>query len=599
MTNKEISKKSRPDLAVTCELLEDDICKPGRVAEKLANYEKALGVIDQGVVMYDKDLHLVFSNKRYAEIYDVDPSKIVPGMHLDDIVKLHREKGIHGSDCSPTSTETRSALFSSVADKMLTLSDGRTIMIRRRAIEDGSWAVTHMDFTERVRMEMHMCHMAEHDSMTGLANRIKLNRRLKGAVERVRRGETIALLSLDLDRFKGINDTYGHAFGDELLKQVANRIENAIRPTDTAARIGGDEFIVLQTQVKNGAKDAAALAGRLVDIISEPYEIDDNIVFTTPSIGIFIAEDSKCDADEIMKNAGFALYRAKSEGRGTYRLFGSKMDSMMKSRQKIESELRAAIVKEEFEVFYQPIMNLEQKRVTSFEALIRWNHPERGLVSPFEFIPIAEETGLIVPIGHWVLQRACLEATKWPEHISVAINMSSIQFKGEGPVQQVKSALKKSGLPASRLVIEITESLLFTDFESALYYLKELRAMGVRLALDDFGTGYSSLSYMSSFPFDKIKLDRSFVKELPGEEKSLAIMRCVAGLGKSLGMATTAEGVETQEQLDVAISEGCTEVQGYFFSTPRPASEIADVVEKCAEKAKSTSKSRVLKLVHG
>ncbi len=568
------------------------------VAAKLSNYEDALSVIEQGIVMYDKDLRLVFSNKRYAEIYCIDPEQVKPGMHLENIVNLRFEKGVYGGDCPDTYIEARSASFSAADDSMLTLSDGRTIMMRRRSLKDGSWVVTHMDYTDRVRLETRMCRMAEHDAMTGLANRIKFDRRLKGAIARARRGEKISILTLDLDRFKAVNDTNGHAFGDELLKQVAKRIEENIRPTDTAARLGGDEFTVLQTQLTK-AEDAAVLANRLVEALAEPYEIENKIVFSAASIGVAVANDENCEAEELMKSSGFALYRAKSEGRGTYKFFGGEMDTMMKSRRKIEAELRRAIVKEEFEVHYQPIMNLEKQKVSSLEALVRWNHPERGLIPPFDFIPVAEESGLIVPIGQWVLQQACMDAAKWPEDTSVAINMSSIQFKGEGPVQHVKAALEKSGLPANRLEIEITESLLFSDFDSALVALKELRAMGVRLSLDDFGTGYSSLSYMSTFPFDKIKLDRSFVKELPGAEKSLAIMRCVAGLGKSLGMVTTAEGVETLDQLDIAKAEGCTEVQGYFFSKPRPAYEIDDLINSCAEKAKSSYKPHSLKLVYG
>jgi predicted signal transduction protein with EAL and GGDEF domain len=361
--------------------------------------------------------------------------------------------------------------------------------------------------------------------------------------------------------------------GDKLLKEVAVRTRKCLREGDTLARLGGDEFVILQTQV-NQAEDASTLAARVVQEIGDPFDLDGHQVTIGVSLGIAIAPGDAASSDELLRNADMALYRAKSDGRNTYRFFEPEMDRLMQARRTLELDLRKAIANNEFVVFYQPLIKLETEEICGFEALVRWNHPVRGLVPPLDFIPLAEETGLIVPIGDWVLRSACAEAAKWPKDIRVAINLSPIQFKTRNVCQAVVSALAHSGLEARRLELEITESVLLLDNVSTLETLHQLRSLGVRISMDDFGTGYSSLSYLRSFPFDKIKIDRSFVHDLERNEDSKAIVRAVTGLGASLRMSTTGEGAETRAQVDCLRMEGCTEAQGYFFSKPKPASEV-------------------------
>jgi diguanylate cyclase (GGDEF)-like protein len=382
------------------------------------------------------------------------------------------------------------------------------------------------------------------------------------------------VLCLDLDRFKEVNDTLGHPVGDELLRAVAGRLRRCVRETDTIARLGGDEFAIVQIS-RTQPTDATALASRIIEAIDAPFDIDGHRVAVGTSVGIAIAPTDGTDPDQLLKNADLALYRAKSDGRGTYRFFEQEMDQRMQARRKLELDLRRALVDGEFELHYQPFVNLDRNEVIGFEALLRWRHPERGMVSPAEFIPLAEETGLIVPIGEWALRRACREAIGWPDGIAIAVNLSAAQFRNRQLVQTVVNALAAAGLPATRLELEITESVLLQDAEAAREILLQLRSLGVRIALDDFGTGYSSLSYLRTFPFDKIKIDRCFIADLStSAEAPLAILRAVTQLGATLGMTTTAEGVETEEQLALVRAVGCTEMQGHLFSPPRPAHEV-------------------------
>jgi diguanylate cyclase (GGDEF)-like protein len=405
-----------------------------------------------------------------------------------------------------------------------------------------------------------------------LPNRIYFHEQLANRFAHQERDQKFAVLCFDLDRFKSVNDTLGHHFGDKLLRQVAERMRSCLREGDTLARLGGDEFAILQGSV-NQLTETNALAARLNEVISAPFDLDGHQVVIGVSIGIAVAPTDAGDPDQLLKNADMALYRAKTDGRGIYRFFEPEMDALMQRRRALELDLRKAVVGGEFELYYQPLVNLEKNAICGFEALLRWNHPERGLIPPLDFIPLAEETELIVPIGEWVLRQACQEAAKWPSDVRVAVNVSSVQFKANLALV-VTSALARSGLAAHRLELEITESVLLFNSESILATLHQLRALGVRISMDDFGTGYSSLSYLRSFPFDKIKIDRSFVHNLAADEDSMAIIRAVTGLGSSLGMATTGEGVETQDEVDYLKNEGCTEAQGYFFSKPQPASEV-------------------------
>jgi diguanylate cyclase (GGDEF)-like protein len=420
-------------------------------------------------------------------------------------------------------------------------------------------------------------HMARHDALTDLPNRTMLRERLEYELKRTKRGEGLAVLCLDLDHFKSVNDTLGHPIGDELLKVVADRLRGCIRESDTIARLGGDEFAIIMTGVKDPS-DAVALAKRIRDSIVTPYDLDGHQVLADISIGISLAPTDAAEPDPLLKNADMALYGAKADGRGTYRFFEPEMDARMKARRELEMDLRKALVNAEFELYYQPLVNLQTNAITAFEALLRWNHPVRGLVSPAEFVPIAEETGLIVPLGEWVLHRACAEAAKWPRNIKVAINLSPVQLKNKGLVEVVVNALASSGMPADRVQLEITETVLMQNTFNTLATLQKLRALGVQIALDDFGTGYSSLSYLRSFPFDKIKIDRSFIQDLSSSAEPLAIVHAVAGLAKNLNMVSTAEGVETNQQRDALQSLGCVEMQGYLFSRPRPPAEIAQML---------------------
>jgi diguanylate cyclase (GGDEF)-like protein len=457
--------------------------------------------------------------------------------------------------------------------KIQTLSDGRVFAISHEPMPDGGWVATHQDITDQRKSEAKIAHMALHDALTDLPNRTLLNERLEQSLAHARRGEIIATHLLDLDHFKNVNDTLGHAVGDKLLRSVAKRLGSLIRDTDTVARMGGDEFAIVQTALEQPA-DAVTLATRVIEAISAPYDIDGHQVAIGTSVGIAIGPNDGTDPDQLMRNADLALYRGKSEGRGIYRFFEPGMDVQLKARRALECDLRAALTEGQFVLFYQPVINLEHGSISGFEALIRWQHPERGLVPPNEFIPLAEEIGLIVRIGEWVLRQACTTVARWPGDASVSVNISPAQFRNPGLVQAVLIALADSGLPARRLELEITETVLLEDSEQTLSTLHRLRDLGVRIAMDDFGTGYSSLSYLQSFPFDRIKIDRSFVKDITSASGSLNIVRAVAAMAKGLGMAATAEGVETQEQLETVRTEGCTEMQGFLFSKPRPQHEI-------------------------
>jgi diguanylate cyclase (GGDEF)-like protein len=383
----------------------------------------------------------------------------------------------------------------------------------------------------------------------------------------------VATHLLDLDHFKNVNDTLGHAIGDKLLQAVAGRLSVLVREIDTVARMGGDEFAIVQVNLQQPA-DAATLAARVIEEISAPYDIDGHQVTVGTSVGIAIGPHDGVDPDQLMRNADLALYRGKSEGRGIARFFEQGMDHALKARRAMETDLRLALTENQFELYYQPVINLEHGGITGFEALIRWKHPERGMVSPGDFIPLAEEVGLIVRIGEWAIRQACTTVAKWPDDVTVSVNISPAQFRSPGLVQTVLMALADSGLAPRRLELEITETVLLEDSETTLSTLHRLRDLGVKIAMDDFGTGYSSLSYLQSFPFDRIKIDRSFVKDITSASGSLNIVRAVASMAKGLGMAATAEGVETQEQLDTVRSEGCTEMQGFLFSKPRPVHEI-------------------------
>ena len=536
--------------------------------------QTVLNNMSQGVVMFDSEMQLIFCNQRYVEMYGLSADVARPGCSLRELIEHRVASGSFAGD--PVEyiaglTETLAA--GETMHQTVTLADGRAFSVVNKPIAGGGWLSTHEDVTERQRSEERIAHMARHDSLTDLPNRTMMREHLEHELKRVKRGECLAVLCLDLDQFKSVNDALGHPIGDELLKLVGERLRGCTREPDTVARLGGDEFAIIMTQMQQ-ATDAAALSKRIRDSIIKPYQIDGHQIVTDISIGISVAPIDALDAEMLMRNADMALYGAKADGRGTYRFFEPEMNTRMKARRELEMDLRNALAGRKFELHYQPLVNLETKEVNAFEALLRWNHPVRGVISPADFIPIAEETGLIVPLGEWVLKTACAEAANWPDHIKIAVNLSPAQLNNRNLLAVVAEAIEQSGMSPHKLQLEITETVLLQNTFSTLSTLHELRKLGVQIALDDFGTGYSSLSYLRSFPFDKIKIDRSFIQDLSNGSEPVAIVHAVANLAKCLNMTSTAEGVETQQQLDTLKAIGCTEMQGYLFSKARPAKEI-------------------------
>jgi diguanylate cyclase (GGDEF)-like protein len=441
-----------------------------------------------------------------------------------------------------------------------------------------------MEIAEREELQAKSQYLAYHDSLTGLGNRLLFKEHLEEALTDISMAShPVAVLFLDLDGFKSVNDTLGHSVGDLLLKSIAIKLRDILQPTDRISRLGGDEFAILQMCGPQPGS-SIALAQEILAIVGQQCIIDGHDVTVGASIGIAIGVPGEIDAEIILKSADLAMYNAKSDGRGTYRMFDPEMDSIVQARRVLERDLRNAFSQNEFKLFYQPLINLRTKEVKAFEALMRWEHPERGLIPPSEFIQVAEEMGLIVPLGEWALRQACAEAMDWPVDVCVSVNLSPLQFSKGNLVATVVSALASSGLSGSRLELEITETILLEKSERNISILNQLRGLGVRISMDDFGTGYSSIGYLRSFPFDKIKIDRSFVRDLLIDEGSLAIVRAIAGLGVSFGITTTAEGVETEEQMQRLSLEGCVEVQGYFFSKPVPANQIAELLKSLAHR---------------
>jgi diguanylate cyclase (GGDEF)-like protein/PAS domain S-box-containing protein len=550
-------------------------------------FDTAISNMSQALLMFDSSGRLMMSNDRYCEMYGLSPNVVTPGCTLPDLLEQRQYQGTLSDDLETYYEDLQSTIAQGkVFERVTELPDGRTIAVLNHPMAGGGWVSTHEDITERRRAEAKIAYMARHDTLTDLPNRVQFHEQLAEALTRAKRGEFLAVLCLDIDHFKGVNDTLGHPIGDILLKTAADRLRECIRDTDTVARLGGDEFAVVQVGASQPA-EATALATRLIEAISAPYELDGHQVVVGMSIGIAVAPDDGENPDQLLKNADMALYRAKADGRGVYRFFEPEMDARMQVRRALELDLRKAITNGEFELYYQPLVNIRTEYVRGFEALVRWQHPQRGLILPLAFIPLAEETGLIVPLGEWVLRQACREAATWPGNVNVAVNLSPIQFKNKNLVQTVVSALAAAGLSPGRLELEITESVLLQESDATLAMLHQLRGLGVKITMDDFGTGYSSLSYLRKFPFDKIKIDQSFIHDMSDRDESLAIVRAVTAMGTGLGIVTTAEGVETSEQLERLRMEGCTEVQGYFFSQPRPAAEVRGLLALLNPKLKA------------
>ncbi len=553
---------------------------------KQQQLDAAVSNMAQGLAMFDAQLRVVIANDRYAEIYGLGPEQVSQGTTLHQIIE-HRIA--NGDFVGKTPDQVVTSLQKRVeghkpAYYVNELKNGNIISVSIQPMADGGYVSTHQDVTEERRAEARIAHLALHDALTDLPNRILLRKRLERAVDGVRQGNGgLAALMLDLDRFKEVNDSLGHAVGDALLKAVTERLRSCVRDGDTIGRLGGDEFTIL-ARVTDGAAEATALAMRINAAVAAPFDLDGKQVSVATSIGIALAPQDGTDPDDLLKKSDLALYCAKNEGRGVHCFFAPEMDQRMQARRELERDLRNALVGSQFELYYQPLVNLERDEICGLEALLRWNHPLRGKVPPLEFIPLAEETGLIVAIGEWVLRQACADAATWPDDVKVAVNVSPAQFKSGGFLEMVVDGLEKAGLAPNRLEVEITESVVLEDSNGAFETLERLHNLGVRIALDDFGTGYSSLSNLRKFPFDKIKIDRSFVKDLsPANLDAVAIVRAMAQLGGTLGIATAAEGIETEEQLKQVRSEGCTEAQGYYICKPSPAPLVRRILRRSAE----------------
>jgi diguanylate cyclase (GGDEF)-like protein len=535
----------------------------------------ALNNMTHGLCMFDAEQKLIVCNKTYVEMYALTPELSKPGTLLQAIENYRATVG-NSAIANPEQMAAASAIQACEPSAFTQeLMDGRIVAVSQKPMQDGGWVAVHEDISERRRAEAKIAHLARHDMLTNLPNRVLFREHLENAFDRIQPGRGFAVHCLDLDHFKTVNDTLGHPIGDELLKLVAARLIEAVAKTDFIARIGGDEFAVVQTDVSQ-PEQCSQLASRIVELVSRPYDIDGRHIVIGTSIGIAVAPSDGANPDLLLKNADMALYLAKGDGRGTHRFFEREMDKRLQTRRALELDLRKALANGEFEVYYQPILYLQTGKVSGFEALVRWNHPERGMIPPLDFIPLAEETGLILPLGEWVLRTACAHAAKWPQAIGVAVNLSAMQFKGRNLVQLTLNALAAAGLPSSRLELEITESVLLQDETHVLGLLHQLREIGVRISMDDFGTGYSSLAYLRNFPFDKIKIDRSFVRDMLVRKDCQAIVRAVVGLARSLGITTIIEGIETKEQLAGAKADGCDEGQGYLFAKPMPEPKVAE-----------------------
>jgi len=562
-------------IAVVFRLQKQHRTSQERLTLEKQRLDRAVNSMAQGLALFDSSGRLVICNQRYVEMYGFSAEVVRPGCSFREIIQHRKAVGSIACDVDERIARIwrdRHARSSTI----LNVSDGRSIQVIREPLADGGWLATHEDITERRRVEDRITHLAHYDELTNLPNRILFQERLRQELALMADGEQLAVHFVDVDEFKGVNDTLGHLIGDELLKSIAASLSRCVAEHEFVARLGGDEFAIVQSKVTSTGC-VTNLVTKVFDAIREPFDCMGHQILADASIGIVLVPQHGTTPDQILKRADLAMYAAKSAGRHTYRFFEPDMDAKVQERRQIEIDLRQAIVRGELEVHYQPCLSLRDDIITGCEALVRWRHPKRGMVSPAEFIPIAEETGLINEIGEWVLRTACKDAASWPSNIRVAVNISPVQIRNKTLPLRVMAALSVFSLPASRLELEITEAVLIRDDEAALAILHQLREVGIRIALDDFGTGYSSLSYLQRFPFDKIKIDRSFVNDIASPDGSSSIVQAVVDIAAARRMTTTAEGVETEEQRRLLRALGCTEMQGYLFSSAQSSDRIMDL----------------------
>jgi diguanylate cyclase (GGDEF)-like protein len=538
--------------------------------------------MDQGLLMTDADDRVRIYNRRVAAMMGVAEALLYDGAPFAAVRAYQTAQGefAHLPDTLRAWLE-RGDPAARIYDYERARPDGTVLQVRTLPLPGGGLVRTFTDVTGRRAAEEQIRYMALHDALTGLPNRTLFRDRLDQAIAHASRARSaFAVLACDLDRFKAVNDSLGHPAGDALLRVVAERMRNVLRPYDTIARLGGDEFAIVLAYLDE-AREADGIADRLIAAVSEPIDLDGQSVEVGVSIGVTIGTELDQDPDELFQRADIALYEAKAAGRNTHREFEPGAGARIATRGQLALDMKEAIRSREFHLAYQPVVDSATASVVSFEALMRWRHPVQGEIPPGAFIALAEETGLIVPLGAWALQEACREAASWPAPVRVAVNVSVVQLRRAGLEATVMAALAASGLPADRLKLEVTESVLMQDAESVIAGLHGLRALGVRIALDDFGTGYSSLSYLRRFPFDQIKIDRSFIRDI-ADPDAAAIVRAVVGIGERLGMGIVAEGVETAEQLELVRREGCTQVQGFLFSRPLPPDAARDYLRTAA-----------------
>jgi diguanylate cyclase (GGDEF)-like protein len=550
--------------------------KSRELASAHAQVDAALNNMSQGLCMFDENRELVVRNERYLRIYGMPSDAVQPGAKFVDVLEYQQRAGDFSGDPRQFAEDLCTRLAQGqMVNTTHQLANGRIIEVANEPMIGGGWVATHDDITERQRSEARIARMARYDSLTDLANRVLFREKADAALESFKStGIGYSIFIFDLDLFKSVNDSLGHPVGDALLKAVATRLQGLTRETDTVGRIGGDEFAILHIAAGDQREGATTLAERLLEVIGAPYDIEGHHIIIGTSVGIAMAPHHGTDNEKLLKNADLALYRAKSDGRNSYRFFELKMDLELRLRRALEVDLNCAVSNGEFEAHYQPLIDTGDGRTCAMEALVRWQHPRDGIVPPSRFIPVAEERGFITAIDRWMLHRACSDAMAWPEHIRVAVNLSPMEFRSGDLLEMITDALADSGLPPSRLELEITESVLLQKSERNISILHQIKKLGVSIVLDDFGTGYSSLGYLRLFPFDKIKVDQSFVREMTYRADCAAIVCAIASLGRELNMVTVAEGVETSEQLELVRAAGCTQAQGFLFSRPLPASQL-------------------------